>query len=251
MNTKHDAPGRQVRMWSGSNVWEFMTRPLWTIDQYPEGEIIEECAQRRQNDSDEDYKRGVTKELNVVMMHPLCSLFIQTYTAMSACADSFVLFLCVFYNVNIYRVGSQMAGHKKQRGYMIFACSGRSDGLPRRLSRQEGLGHIHMLDRFATEGGGSPLSLGRPPPRFLLVRTRWGRGLPKQPWDRTSINPWAGKWECGCRGCSIFSTPEKPQKGQVTSVEDTSPGSRQAALGFPLGVKGGRNSPPGSPDTRG
>ena len=92
MNTKRDAPGRQVQMGSGSNAWEFVTRPLWTIHQYPEGERIEDCAQRRQNDSDEDYKRGVPKELNVVMMHPLCSLFIPTYTAMSACADSLFSF---------------------------------------------------------------------------------------------------------------------------------------------------------------
>ena len=83
-------------MWNGWNGWEYVTRTLWTIDQYPEGEKSEECAQRGQSDSDEDYKRGVPKELNVVMIHPLCRFFIPTYTAMSGCADSFVLFLCFF-----------------------------------------------------------------------------------------------------------------------------------------------------------
>ena len=73
MNTKRDAPGRRVRVWSGLNAWEFVAGTLWTIDQYPEGKRIEECAQRGQNDSDGDYKRGVPKELNVVTMHPLCS----------------------------------------------------------------------------------------------------------------------------------------------------------------------------------
>ena len=62
---KRDAPGRQVQMWSGFNAWEFVTRPLWTIHQYPEGERIEECGQRRQNDSNQDYKNRVPKELNV------------------------------------------------------------------------------------------------------------------------------------------------------------------------------------------
>ena len=57
--------GGQVQMWSALNAWEFVTRPLWTIDQYPEGESIEECTQRRQNDSDEDYKKGVRKEPNL------------------------------------------------------------------------------------------------------------------------------------------------------------------------------------------
>ena len=52
-------------MWSGLNAREFVTLPLGTSDQYPEGEKIEECAQRRQNDSAEDYKKGVPKELNV------------------------------------------------------------------------------------------------------------------------------------------------------------------------------------------
>ena len=65
MNTKRNSPGRQVQVWSGLNTWDFVTRPLWTIDQYPQGERIEECAQRRQNDSDGDYKKGIPKELNV------------------------------------------------------------------------------------------------------------------------------------------------------------------------------------------
>ena len=65
MNTKRDTPGRQVQVWSGLNAWEFVTRPLWTINQYLEGERIEDCAQPRQRDSDEDYKKGVPKELNV------------------------------------------------------------------------------------------------------------------------------------------------------------------------------------------
>ena len=41
--------------------------------------------------------------------------------------------------------------------------------------------------------------------------TRWGRGLPKQPWDHTSINLWAGKWECGGRSRSIFFAGETPE----------------------------------------
>ena len=52
-------------MWSGLNVWEFVTLPLGTIDQYPEGEKIKECAVQRQNASAEDYKKGVRQELNV------------------------------------------------------------------------------------------------------------------------------------------------------------------------------------------
>ena len=83
--------------------------------------------------------------------------------------------------------------------------------MPRRLRRQEGLGHIQMLDRIATEGGGKPRFLGQAPASFLLMRTRWGRGLQKQPWDRTSINPWAGKWECGCRSRSIYFAGETPE----------------------------------------
>ena len=184
------------------------------------------------------------------MLHFLCSLFIPTYTAVSACADSSVLFLCVFYNVNIHRVGSHMAGHETTRLY-DFCLLRKVRWLATAPELAGGVETHTHAGQNRQKGAGNPPSLGRPPPRFLLMRTRWGRGLPKQPRDRASINPWAGKWECGCRGHSIFFTPEKPQKGRVTSIADTSPGSRQAALRFPLGVKGGQNSPPGSPDTRG
>ena len=62
---------------------------------------------------------------------------------------------------------------------MIFACSGRSDGLPRRLSRQEGLGHIHKLGRIATEGGGRPPFLGQAPATLFIGADQMGQAIAK------------------------------------------------------------------------
>ena len=237
-------------MWSGLNAWEFVRRPLWTINQYPEGERIEECAQRRQNDSDKDYKRGVPKELNVVMMHPLCSLFIPTYTARSACADSFVLFLCVFYNVNIHRVGGQMAGHKTTRLY-DFCLLRKVRLLATAPEPAGGVGtHTHAGRNRHRGGWEAPFPWAGPRHGFYWCRPDGAGDCHNSPGIVQASTPGVGNGNVAAEAVPFF-TPEKPQKGQVTSVADTSPGSRQAALGFPLGVKGGQNSPPGSPDTRG
>ena len=227
-----------------------MTRPLWTIDQYPEGERIEECAKRRQNDSDEDYKRGVPKELNVVMMHPLCSLFIPTYTAMSACADSFVLFLCVFYNVNIHRVGSQMAGHKTTRLH-DFCLLKKVRCLAAAPEPAGGVRtHTHAGLNRHRGGWKAPFPWTGPRRGFYWCGPDGAGDCQNSHGIVQASTPGPGNGNVAAQAVPFF-TPEKPQKGQITSVADTSPGSRQAALGLPLGVKGGQNSPPGSPDTRG
>ena len=78
---------------------------------------------------------------------------------------------------------------------MIFACSGRLDGLPRRLSRREGLGHIHMLDRIATEGGGKPPFLGQPPATVFIGADQMGQGIAKTALGSYKHQPLG--WEMG------------------------------------------------------
>ena len=86
MNTKRDTPGRQVQVWSGLNPWEFVTLPLWTIDKYQKGERIEECAQRRQNDSNKDHKKGVSKQLNVGnATSPVLLIYSNLHSYVSLC----------------------------------------------------------------------------------------------------------------------------------------------------------------------
>ena len=67
--------------------------------------------------------------------------------------------------------------------------------MPRRLSRQEGLEHIHMLDRIATEGAGKPPFLGQASATVFIDADQMGQGIAKTALGSYKHRPLG--WEMG------------------------------------------------------